>query len=125
MKKIILPGLLMFVIIGFTACKKSPEKMLVGKWKLFEISMPTAIDEAAKKDLFEKVTFTFMENKNYDIVGLKEGGTQGTWEISEDGKSITSKSSDGEVDISTITEISEEKLMMTQGDTKMGFKKIE
>jgi len=120
--KLLLIGLL--VITSFTACKKSPEKLLIGKWKLSEVIMPNLTDEAVKQEYYAKVTFEFMENGNYDIAGFKEGGDQGKWELSEDGKSITSISSDGKKDVSTIAELTADKLIMTQADTKMTLTKV-
>jgi len=116
--------ILLIIVASFSACKKGPEKLILGKWKLTEISGPNMNDEAAKKDLYSRVTFNFLADGKYDIAGLKDGGDQGTWELSKDGKSITTKSIDGAGDISVIAEITDEKLVLTQADQKMVFAKV-
>lgn len=116
--------ILLLIAASYTSCNKSPEKLIVGKWKLTEISGPNLNDEAAKKDLYSRVTFNFLADGKYEIVGLKDGGDQGKWTISKDGKSLTTKSVDGQGDVSTITEITADKLLMTQAEAKMVFAKV-
>lgn len=123
MKKITYIAVMMLVVLSFSACKKGPDKIITGKWKLTDISMP-GMEEAAKTEYMANRIFTFMENGNYEITAGADGKSEGTWETSEDGKTITTKSPDGKVNTSVITEISDDKLVLTEGDTKMVFEKI-
>ncbi len=85
--------------------------------------MPNVTDEM-KKEMISKFTMTFLENGNYDFTGRTEDGSQGSWQISEDGVSLTTKSSDGQVDLSTVVELTSEKLVLTQADSKLSFEKV-
>jgi len=111
--------LALLIAVSFASCKKGPQKLLVKKWKLTEIVSPKIKDEQTKKQMYASVTFDFKENGNYDIAGLKDGGDQGKWELSKDGKTLTTKSIDGKGDMSVIELLTEEKLVLTQADMKM------
>ena len=125
MKKMQVLIVMMLIVVGFSACKKGPDKLLPEKWKLTEISGPDIqATEAEKQELYARVTSTFNADGKYEIAGLKDGGDQGTWSVSEDGKSLTTKSVDGKGDVSTVEEITADKLVLIQAGNKMVFAKV-
>jgi len=116
--------MVLVLVMSMTACKKSPEKLVVGTWKLTEISSPDLTDEAAKQEFYKKVTVSILENGNYDFAGFDDAGEQGTWKMSEDGKSFTTKSSDGNTDIATVQELTDKKFVMTMGGNKLSLERV-
>ena len=87
MKKIILLSLVLCVIVA-SGCKKSAKELLMGTWKLTSVEGQKMTPE----DL--KTTLTFTDGK-FD---MKIGGDKdrsGTWEMSDDSKTITAKDSEG------------------------------
>ena len=88
---------LMFVfLIAATVigCKNDANK-IAQKWKLQDIQVTEALDEAAKKVLIEKTVLYIDAKGTYELIGLKETVEQGDWTLSDDSKKLTLNASDG------------------------------
>ncbi|MBI5218158.1 MAG: DUF4923 family protein [Bacteroidia bacterium] len=134
------------------ACAGGPDKNIIGTWKCdgVEISnldevinqtlatVPDSLKEAAKKQAeesykqsFEKMkgvlTMTFKEDKSYEST-FDNKTDKGTWAISEDGKTLTTKmESAGKEEKLNLDELTDNKLVIS-GDhagskMKMSFTK--
>jgi len=113
----------LMLVLSLSACKKSAEKMVVGKWKLTEMTSPELTDEAAKKEFYEKVTLSILKDGDYAFAGLPKPN-KGKWELSEDGKTFTTTDSDGKIDKANVLELSEVKLSVVMGADKMSFERV-
>lgn len=120
--KLFLVAFVLFSVM--ISCSKGPEKLLVQKWKLTNIEDPNITDDLMKQEMFSKVIFVFSQDGKYEITGLKEGGDSGTWELGKDGKTVSTKSTDGEVDVSNIIELTADKMVLEQDGTKLTFSAI-
>lgn len=128
------------------SCSGGPSKKLVATWKcdgveitnLAEViqqalaTVPDSLKEAQKQAMedgmkqgFEKMkgalTMTFKDDKTFE--SAMDGKTdKGTWVLSEDGKTLTTKQGDaGKEDKLNVDELSDSKLIVSgdQGGTKM------
>lgn len=111
------------VIVGLASCKESPEKLLVGKWKIEDFKtnqeIPQGMEQVFKQmmdQMKNNSSFEFKEDKT--VVATMSGITSnGTWAIDKEGKKLTmtdnqtKKSSDA-----SIVELSKEKFVLETED---------
>lgn len=84
MKKRILFGALLLLVMGMVACSKSTKDSLAGTWKVSKLSMAGSEQDP---ELFGPFMYEFKEDGsyNYSEAAKKEAGK---WTVSEDNKSI-------------------------------------
>jgi len=112
---------LMFVfLIAATVigCKNDANK-IAQKWKLQDIQVTEALDEAAKKGLTEKTVVYIDAKGTYELIGLKETVEQGDWTLSDDSKKLTLNASDGTKEVLDIKELTDKSLILSDGQTTM------
>ncbi len=111
--KNIFTGILLMSAMAFVSCKGKPKDMIVNKWKATDItggdmaSMPDSI----KKNLISAISIEFTKDGKYTAVSGGEN-ENGTYTISEDGKSISMTGKSGTAEESTIEEITKSKLVI-------------
>lgn len=111
--------ILLFII---TACGSKKDR-LIGKWKIEEMKLAGGeeIAEEVYKELIEGASFEFKDNKTFTVQMMGENQT-GTWELSDDVKTLTTNAENGQVSTFTIQELEKEKLKMTaQENNKESF----
>ena len=100
-----------------TGCKtESAKDLLVKKWKFTEITGPDAaqIPDSVKTKMFATAIMEFKKDGSYEQSGgMKEGVEKGTYTLSDDGKTIISKSGgSGMGDTVMILELSKTKMVV-------------
>ena len=138
MKKNIFKLILPLVVIGFLlACNEGPKGLIVKKWQISDVKS-AAIDEMVAKsaqdtgmgammgqmmkqmlDAMKGATMEFTKDGKYSTVSKMEGKEEkeeGTYEVSEDGKKLTTTDKSGKKTVVSISELSAEKLSLKMDD---------
>jgi len=107
----------LFAILLISSCTKSPAENITGEWKITDIKTTSEIPEdqiEVYKEAMEdwKASFKMVYNADgtYEKT-ISEETTKGTWEISEDGKTLTEKSDDGLEESVGISELTDKKFV--------------
>lgn len=111
MKKIIFAGLILSLIIA-AGCSKSAKEKLAGSWKLSAVEGQTLSMEELKS------TMSFTEDGKLSLKSAQGNEKNGTWEISEDGKTITVKSTEGETEVWNVQKLEDKILEIKIGADK-------
>lgn len=114
MKKLIY--LFAIIAIGFTSCGGGGNA-IVGTWQLDSVSGEELT--ASEKE----ATFTMNEDGSYE---QKRGDRviKGKWEVSEDGKTLTTTDEEGDVKTYADFECAGDVLSFSERDDKITFKKV-
>ena len=110
MKKMIFIGLILSVIIS-AGCGKSAKDKLLGTWKLNKVEGETLTQEELN------ATMTFTTDGKFAATARDEK-MDGTWELAEDGKTLTLTFKENDKEVWNITEITDAKLVYKQGNEK-------
>jgi len=110
MKKMILVGLILSFIIA-AGCGKSAKDKVLGTWKLSKVEG----ENLTKEEL--NATMTFNTDGKFAATARDEK-MEGKWEMAEDGKSLTLTFEENDKEVWNIQELTDAKLVYTQGDEK-------
>lgn len=102
--------------------KKTPQELIINKWKLKELSGDNAalIPDSVKTKLLDNSTMEFKADNTFILTGMEPEPQQGTFAISTDGKRLTLiPYKTKKVEVDTINELSGTKLVITD---KLGNK---
>lgn len=80
------------IVLGFTACKTSPKDALARKWKATDAAGPMITPDMKKMLIGEQSTIEFMKDGKYAAWSKGKENDKGTYSLSEDGKTLTTKS---------------------------------
>ncbi len=134
MKKTFVSLLVIASLVLISSCSKSPAENLVGEWKITDIKTTSEIPEDqldAYKDALEGMKesskMIYNSDGTYEKT-ISEMTTKGTWEISEDGKTLTETSEEGTIESVELTELSDKKLVtvseLEDAKNTMTFEKV-
>ena len=134
MKKIFISLLVLVSVVLISSCSKSPAENMVGEWKITDIKTTSEIPDdqldaykEALEGMKESSKMIYNSDGTYEK-SISEMTTKGTWEISEDGKTLTETSDEGTIESVQVIELSDSKLVTVSelDDTKntMTFGKI-
>ena len=108
---------LLFISFLFS-CTKSPSELIVGEWKISDIKTSEEIPEDQKEmykqimdDMISSTKIVFKKDGVYEQ-SIAEEANDGTWTISEDGKTLTLIDENGKKEPATIVELTENKLVV-------------
>jgi hypothetical protein len=116
MKKIGIYSLFMLLLM-IASCGQKPMEKLVGEWKLTDISSTAEVSEDLKdahQEIISEMKETYLLVLNADstfVHTLLEGTSNGKWKISDDLKSLTLSYENGNVEVSKIVELSNNKMV--------------
>lgn len=95
----------------FAACKtKSPKELVVGKWKMKDISGGDAaqIPDSVKARMISTSVMEFMADNKYSLSGMDAGAQTGTYSLSDDGKMLSITPDASKIkEVDTIKELTE------------------
>jgi hypothetical protein len=93
MKKFAIISLVISVLLVLNACKKTPQEMVIGKWKIDKIENSEKMGDA-EIEMFNRINKDKIDNEIFDFsiekLSIKypqEAVCQ--WDLSEDGKTLT------------------------------------
>jgi hypothetical protein len=116
MKKIGIYSLFMLFLV-VVSCGQEPMEMLVGEWKLTDISSTAEVSEDLKdahQEIISEMKETYLLVLNADstfVHTLLEGTSNGKWKIADDLKSLTLSYENGNIEVSKIVELSSNKMI--------------
>lgn len=117
--------LLTALVIGGTflaSCKsKGPKDFIVNKWKITDVSGGEAaqMSDSLKKVFISSAVMDFQKDGKYSRTAMGET-ENGTYSLSEDGKSLTTTPESGKnVETVKVEELSKNKLVLSMEGTKM------
>jgi hypothetical protein len=117
MKNLRLLFLFLLLMTATLACKKKPSDTLLKKWKIAEFSGGAMAADDVNK--YKSEGYAEFKKDSYE---LKFGKTEtGTWTLSEDGKTLTLKNSEGQSNTFTVETLSPEKVAISSGGTSFTF----
>lgn len=116
MKKLVYASLIFALVVAASCSKKDPKAAMVGTWQLDSVTGEELTD--AEK----AVTVTFSEDGTYERAFGDEKQT-GTFEVSEDGKTVTVKPEGGSAETMNDVKIDGDKLTFKDKDTEITLKK--
>ncbi len=134
MKKIFISLLVLVSIVLISSCSKSPAENMVGEWKITDIKTTSEIPDdqldaynEALEEIKESSKMIYNSDGTYEKT-ISEITTTGTWEISENGKTLNETSEEETQESVEILELSDNKLVTVSelDDTKntMTFEKV-
>lgn len=119
---------------------KRSKKLIVGTWNLDEVDLSTMLEGLPddEKEMYEaffpmmeeallSMKMTFAKDGKYTLTASMMGEDQmelGTWSLSEDGKTLTTKSSDGQENKMTVKELSAKKMVVNSDLDGLSIKMI-
>jgi hypothetical protein len=111
--KHIFTGILLMSAMAFVSCKGKPKDMIVNKWKATDLSGGSlgSIPDSIKKSLVSSVSIEFTKDGKYSAAS-GSSTDNGTYTVSEDGKSISMTGASGKAEESSIEEITKSKLVI-------------
>ena len=116
-------AVLALTMMLFTACKsKSPKDLIVNKWKVTDVSGDGAkgMTDADKKQMMDKFVMEFTKDGKCSVSGMGETPKTGTYTVSDDGKTLNlTREGDTKPSPQEISELTADKLVITDGDSKM------
>lgn len=99
----------------YISCKsKTPEELIVQKWKIKSIKGPTASqtpDSVMDREL-KNAVMEFQTGGNYVLTGILPDAQKGTWSIGKNGKSLTIIDQEKVTETDSIVELSADKLVL-------------
>lgn len=117
MKKIQFSIIIIFLISFLFSCGQKPDEMIVGEWKIAEISstneIPEELKEAHKQSLDEmkeSYLLVIKADSTFEHT-ISETTNVGKWNLSPDAKVLTLTYDNGVNEISNIIELSDMKLV--------------
>lgn len=117
MKKFRILILTLLFIMLYTSCGKEPRDMVVGEWKIKEISttgdIPDDIKDAqlaAIEEMKATYSLTFKADSTFDH-SIAESTSKGKWQLSADTKSLTLYYEDGTSETSEVIELTPDKMV--------------
>lgn len=103
-------GLILSFIIA-AGCGKSAKEKVLGAWKLSKVEGETLTQEELNS------TMTFNSDGKFAATS-RDQKMDGTWEMAEDGKSLTLNFKENEKEVWNLAELTDTKLVYTQGKEK-------
>ena len=117
MKKIFISLLVLVSIVLISSCSKSPAENMVGEWKITDIKTTSEIPDdqldaynEALEEIKESSKMIYNSDGTYEKT-ISEITTTGTWEISENGKTLNETSEEETQESVEILELSDKKLV--------------
>lgn len=117
--------LALLAAISMTGCKsKTAKELIVGKWQVTAITDDGAeadrkMSDAEKKELVESTSIEFTSDGKC-TVNSREGAENGTYTLSEDGKTLMMKQSGSDRnDEMQVSELGGTKLVLLENKSKM------
>ncbi len=117
MKKLIPSGLFILFTVILISCAQNPGDLVIGEWKIKEISttgdIPEDIKEAqlaAIEEMKSTYLLVFKADSTFDH-SIAETSSKGKWQLSTDAKSLTLVYEDGTNETSEIIELTEDKMV--------------
>ena len=117
MKKIFFSLLVFVAVLLISSCSKSPSENLVGEWKITDIQTTSEIPDdqldaynEALEEIKESSRMIYNSDGTYEKT-ISEITTTGTWEISENGKTLNETSEEETKESVQILELSDKKLV--------------
>lgn len=96
------------------ACKGNKAKMLVKKWKVSEVKSKSQLSAEDIEKVKSEAYFEFkMEGKEGKFEYKMGNVTTGTWSLSEDGKTLKMKDSEGKEEEMTVEELTKNKIVLS------------
>lgn len=114
MKKLIY--LFALIAIGFTSCGGG-ENAIVGNWQLDKVSTEELTDSEKEATMSINADGTFEQKRG-------DHSKTGTWELSEDGKTLSVKDSEGDVKSFSGVKVEGDAFSFSEGETVITFKRI-
>ncbi|MFN8255207.1 MAG: lipocalin family protein [Bacteroidales bacterium] len=108
-----------FFIMTIFSCSKEKAPLITGEWKVTDIAFSEKVSpemEVALKETLEETkkssSWTINENGTFTRK-IGEDSSSGKWVLSPDSKKLTLTYQDGEIEVSDILELTENKLVVT------------
>ncbi|MES2777978.1 MAG: lipocalin family protein [Bacteroidota bacterium] len=111
--KHVFSGILLVSAMAFVSCKGKPKDMIVNKWKATDMSggMMGSVPDSVKKNMISTISIEFTKDGKY-MAATGTSTDNGTYSLSDDGKSLTMTANGGKVEESTVEEITKSKLVI-------------
>ncbi len=112
---------LIFITTLCAACNnKKPKDLIVKKWQVTDAktSSGTALDEETVNRM-KQLIFEFTADGKLILNGIPGQEKQGTYKISDDGKTLSTVSPQGEASDSEVKTLTDDKLVFTDKNSKM------
>lgn len=118
----------LFILACTFTIQAQDADLVKGNWKFADLDVGGAEVEPEKmemaKTFFADLSLKIMDESKYEVVMM--GATEvGKWELSEDGKFLTTTSDSGQVSKMEIFAIDKEKMTLAMGQAKVIMKKEE
>jgi hypothetical protein len=131
-KSVLIFSIALFSVFAILSCGNKNMELIAKKWKLEKMEMPgqdsmiakmdsmsRAMYDSMMKQMIEKSSFAFTKEGKF-TVDMGFAKSEGTFKISDDGKSLTTKEmkdgKEGKEEIMTIVVLSNDKFVSTQKD---------
>ena len=109
-------AVLLLTTCTMMACKsKSPQELIVKKWKITEMTGPLAatMSDSSKQKLYDMAVMEFTKDGKFATTGLSSGTKTGTYSMIANGKQLVSTNTgDTHADTLNILEITTDKMLL-------------
>ena len=119
MKNQVITSCILILVVFLSSCSKKPVEMIVGEWKIADVQTTMEIPEE-QKEAYEQIIVELKANSklviNADNTFTRtDNGEEstGNWTLSEDAQKLSLSYGDGKEEVSTITELTDEKLSLS------------
>lgn len=106
--------LLLVFSITMVSCKGKPKDMIVNKWQVTD-AKTTGTQKMTEQDVaaMKQLMFEFTADGKLNLSGVPGGSKSGTYSISDDGKTLTTTSPEGQKSESEVSTLTKDKLVFT------------